>query len=339
MSSFFSVTPKFEESLGGFLIRVCQENPGLTTGRILRSVFGKWSKPASAKAGKLAEFCRADPMAVAELSGYWRQAMLSHEQYRCAGHWIEALSFIGCPCSAICPICLIEAPYSRAEWDISLYACCPVHGVSLLETCPSCSRSIGLNRQEICRCRCGYDFRRALMSNPSAPSLEIATGLDWALWGEDARTKELKHGMGRCARLMDSEGICALLPQLWFLGITLPALTANVPLRGSKRLRRQQVDSVAGEVVDVLNGWPDSFLERINQLYRNRYVSNPADADRVLRYVWRRTQDITAHGDPLNLRRVFVQAVGATQYRRRKQRCLRVCTAQMELDLEEQAKP
>ncbi|TNC98662.1 MAG: hypothetical protein FD119_133 [Stygiobacter sp.] len=36
-----------------------------------------------------------------------------------------------------CPLCLREAPYHRALWDISVVTACPVHGVMLTNRCPA----------------------------------------------------------------------------------------------------------------------------------------------------------------------------------------------------------
>lgn len=61
----------------------------------------------------------------------------------------------------VCVACLAEdrEPFSRAVWEHRLYQSCPIHGVSLISHCPSCSKQLDAFRLRPEFCGCGFDLR------------------------------------------------------------------------------------------------------------------------------------------------------------------------------------
>jgi len=59
--------------------------------------------------------------------------------------------------SPVCPECLREEPvYERLLWSFAPLSICSVHGVALMDRCPSCRRPLSPSRLDIHRCRCGH---------------------------------------------------------------------------------------------------------------------------------------------------------------------------------------
>lgn len=61
--------------------------------------------------------------------------------------------------SQICPKCLIEEPYHRKKWNISLITSCEKHKCLLVHTCNQCNKKINPFRSNIVYCQCGFDLR------------------------------------------------------------------------------------------------------------------------------------------------------------------------------------
>ena len=60
----------------------------------------------------------------------------------------------------VCPKCLDDEAYLRADWDFSLNVVCLKHQCLLIEECSECYEPIDWNRAEVCYCyKCGADLR------------------------------------------------------------------------------------------------------------------------------------------------------------------------------------
>lgn len=67
-----------------------------------------------------------------------------------------------------CPICLKEAPYHRAWWDLSVITTCTKHGVELVSHCP-CEKPLQTGLQPIIWCRKKHDLS-AVDTTPVDPA-------------------------------------------------------------------------------------------------------------------------------------------------------------------------
>lgn len=62
----------------------------------------------------------------------------------------------------ICPECLLESPYCRRIWELSLVTTCPRHKCLLVDECSSCGKRIAWIRKSVCMCSCNFDWRESL---------------------------------------------------------------------------------------------------------------------------------------------------------------------------------
>jgi transcriptional regulator with XRE-family HTH domain len=124
------------------------------------------------------------------------------------------------PSLRYCPQCLVEQPYYRLCWRLSLLTGCPDHGCSLLDRCGGCGRPLGLlnSNLQIGICpHCSTDLRTCV-----APALDSPTWLQM----KDIRL-DLKY---------------LLLPQAWETGTSGAAIAAGHEFA---RLRRHLAQSTA----------------------------------------------------------------------------------------------
>jgi hypothetical protein len=66
----------------------------------------------------------------------------------------------------ICPVCVKDAMFCRAEWDIGLISACPLHGCLLVNTCWKCHQRLRWSRKGVGRYKCEAD----LCSSPLIPA-------------------------------------------------------------------------------------------------------------------------------------------------------------------------
>jgi hypothetical protein len=59
---------------------------------------------------------------------------------------------------AICPACLLEAPYIRRQWEHAFVTACATHAVTLLDHCDACGEPLSQDRRRIDLCDCGRDL-------------------------------------------------------------------------------------------------------------------------------------------------------------------------------------
>lgn len=58
----------------------------------------------------------------------------------------------------VCPLCLIETPWSRIEWEIRSVKVCPVHKLELVSVCPNCKHPLAWKRSTLMHCFCGQEL-------------------------------------------------------------------------------------------------------------------------------------------------------------------------------------
>lgn len=79
----------------------------------------------------------------------------------------------------VCPRCLVEEPYAKAEWDIAANVSCPKHRVFLVDHCQNCDSSLEWGRPHLLHCQsCGADVR--FFETHTAPTALLSTCEDYS---------------------------------------------------------------------------------------------------------------------------------------------------------------
>lgn len=96
------------------------------------------------------------------------------EEFSYAGHDIGRSYFVNRGQPRVCPRCLSQYGYCRAEWDFVLVVTCPQHACLLHDRCPVCTRVLDWNRPSFLNCHCYADLRTWPPSDGGPSVLEMA---------------------------------------------------------------------------------------------------------------------------------------------------------------------
>ena len=94
----------------------------------------------------------------------WRMAFPAAD-YKDRRNYVEVFCrtipsyFIHEAVSKVCPECLIEIPFRRKIWDVSIVTAYPIHRCLLVDTCSHCQKLITWGKASLTKCRCGFDLR------------------------------------------------------------------------------------------------------------------------------------------------------------------------------------
>lgn len=328
---FFSVIPYFDESVGGYLLRISEVNIGLSAQHLLQSVFGSKSRFSFEKAGELADCCRSDPTAVCELSGYWRSRDGIDESL-IGGWWIPRRPHVRRSCSALCPVCLGDVPYCRAIWDVALVSCCPCHRTMLVDRCPQCALMVSVRRNKVCQCRCGHDYRSIKPVLVSDGAIEIACDIHRDIWRDEG--SKLSSKIDVVNRISAEGNLSITFKYFWFFGVTFPALVTGIPVPSQRTMNKVRAISACEEAVLVMSDWPESFFCRLDRLYRIRSRGNAEMVDRVLRVVWAKISLLANDRDVMDMRGAFRLYVREYVAKTARKNSLKICLNQEELPFE-----
>jgi len=255
----FTCRPIIGESLVGFLLRLTEGNGLRNPNQILQHLNGRTSRPPGVSdVGRLAELCNCHPDEVSQLFGFGVKTGAWGTMWRLNGEPITKPYFISSRSLAYCPLCLISEPYLRAEWELTLNTCCPMHNVSLLRNCHECGRALRWKRPGVSICTCGARLTDAIALGADGFPLFIASLIRRAIDSHSSPTqcRSLSHEIRQKLANLSLDG---LFKTLWLLGEVLPTLA---PGRHKDRLPKKcsTSDLVLERAHTVLSHWPERFL-------------------------------------------------------------------------------
>lgn len=97
----------------------------------------------------------------------------------------------------VCPECLLECAYCKAEWEVTAAPACPTHQTMLMDRCPHCGTALSWLRPAVEICSCGRYLRRSATSTkPSARILAWCVAMKGRL---ERNSAAVLAGMRACA--------------------------------------------------------------------------------------------------------------------------------------------
>lgn len=160
----------------------------------------------------------------------------------------------------VCPDCLLETPYIRQVWDLSMLTVCPHHGTRLVNTCPDCDKPITWNRANVESCDCGGDFSFA----QSMPASEPMVGLSRIIWNALASTCEKLDVLGVYPEALETMDYMAVAKVCAYLdGVIMDdTMISSAKLHGVDLYARYAVLETGAE---ILWDWPQNWHALIQQ--------------------------------------------------------------------------
>ncbi|MBB6155453.1 hypothetical protein HDC30_002676 [Pseudomonas sp. JAI115] len=176
---------------------------------------------------------------------------------RLGGHEFTART-VSLKTQRICPLCIRAYGYARVYWAFAPLAVCEEHGCYLWDQCPTCYASLGDNRPELGRCRCGTRFD----DFPSMAASALATALASLIASLYKRheTLSVRSDGGLDIDRLASLGLNDLLKLIMFLG-AISSDRKGMSLSLNRRvvsmgLVRQQFERAA----TALSDWPNGMF-------------------------------------------------------------------------------
>ena len=161
----------------------------------------------------------------------------------------------------ICPHCLAEGGICEAFWDLAQAAACPVHCVTLVDTCAGCGETLSWTRQKVLQCRCGYD----LSTLPTLKAPEALCKLMAVMRGllyQDPQRAALPAEMGHLAHL----SIRKLCKLLWVMTGTLYSQHSENGVRSSPKARRAYKSQLE-RIAEALTNWPSGYRRYLTEAH------------------------------------------------------------------------
>ena len=253
-------SPKPEESLMGYVLRLTELNGYPTTSYLLHAMTGKWF---ASTVGRL----DATPLILlADLTeGEARRLSMevitqSRSVYNLAGCELTAHD-LSVSHAKVCPSCLRESGHCDAFWDIGYAVACPRHGTRLVGSCPDCGDALTWRRGKVSECRCGYDLASVPAPRAAAPVIDLMGAMRAALYRDDAIAPwpaSMTH-----LQALNLGQLCKLV---WVMCDVLHR-SAN----GGGLIRsRAKLAPYLEEVAEALSNWPLGFRAFLDRHYAAR---------------------------------------------------------------------
>lgn len=158
-----------------------------------------------------------------------------------------------------CSICLAEAPYWRAQWDLSLATACPKHKIPLRDACQRCGQHFDWTQHPALACpTCGAIIPgMPTRSRANPDEIWLSTELRRLLGGRKVgRARHIEHlALDDFHELVFRLGACAA------------RATANKPLKIPDSGSLATASPICRDGAAMLRDWPQGFI-RVTQRIR-----------------------------------------------------------------------
>lgn len=250
------------------------------------SILGYLSRTALAngidKPSTLLELCQLDfslpyrPANVAELT-HLLGTHAGEVLYRC--YWpngaLNRYSFCGAPVKKwminlrrprICPQCLCECRIHLATWDLAVVACCPTHGVKLIDHCPECGQDFDWAHTAIGHCiQCGYDCRHAIAKSAPEPALALTSHIQRLTNDGSAPNEPENYSFP----VLHELGLSPTIELIMFLGAHALGRGLGSGSWMSARLSASGMVRLVNAAAQILGDWPKRFFLLLEAVRRS----------------------------------------------------------------------
>ena len=260
-------SPKPNESLMGFVLRVSDENGYDTPWHILKLAdFSQGEmKTAGFPVAKLSSILGCPPEQLERIAychGKPRQRfkLLAHDLGSDLKNGPLRLRRPG-----FCPACVQELGYVEAFWDLSAAIACPIHKRMALRRCPSCGQSLRWFRPGLLTCECGHDLSEAEQAEASPAQVELMEILRHKVLGVPLTA--VPGAVQLPVKQLDAiplRSLLKLLPSLGQQGLRLGDSSQN-----------EVVEAAISAAADILSDWPRGYHQFLTDLGAHFLAEKP----------------------------------------------------------------
>lgn len=193
---------------------------------------------------RMAYFNKADPAALTRMIPRPALGKRRHKD-----HWVDGVLYphpvINHRRHRICPRCLYEHRYIRLAWHFTLFTCCPIHGIRLVERCGHCGRVFDWRRPAPELCKCGARLDSGMSAQPTPEELLFVGRLS-------ASVPLVEQFPGAGLALSPAEWMLLT----WFLGRHLNPNQRDGVGKSAEHPNLEQAEAIIKHALGVLRGWP-----------------------------------------------------------------------------------
>lgn len=248
-------------------MRAAEANGIIGADRLLANVVGGARYPTTTKrAVALADYCRCDVFEFMQLFGIEGRSSDGMRQWQFAGELVTKDYFLRPSQPSVCPRCLAENAYLRGQWEMTFFVACPSHNVLLVQRCPGCGKSLSPHRARLDRCNCGFAFAQASPEVAPPEAVWIAQLIERFMADGSRYPVEPRVTTSMTTDRLAALSLDPLFKTFWFFGHYLGE-DESVPV-GRTRPDASQAVQIVRKTIQVLDGWPGSFMQRLEQRIR-----------------------------------------------------------------------
>lgn len=251
-------------------MRVAEQNGLSGIDRLLTDAIGGSRQVITPRrAYALADYCRCDVPEFFQLFGIEHRSMEANRLWWLAGEGITKDYFIRTSRPLLCPACLHDRRYLRAQWELTFYVACPRHHCLLLENCPECRKPISAHRAKLDACNCGFDFTTAETAFAPNEAIGLARLVDDKITSDTSTSCTRKRfEMCRAIDRLATLSFDTLFKTVWFLGHYFAGESPPETGHGRLRADTETAISIISMAFSVLEHWPDAFIHELERRVR-----------------------------------------------------------------------
>jgi len=136
------------------------------------------------------------------------------------GHLVTRLYLFDLQHPKVCPHCLADFGYARAEWDLGLFLWCPIHQSALIDRCPSCGCRLDWFRPGVSTCVCRHGLDK-VMSGVDMPWGVKVMAVLLSRFNDGPKLSQLRFPpeFGAVLSVLASLSIDGAMRLIWILGV------------------------------------------------------------------------------------------------------------------------
>lgn len=155
----------------------------------------------------------------------------------------------------ICPSCLLENPYCRRIWELSIVTTCPIHKCLLIDECPRCEKHITWNRKEVSVCSCNFDWREAPHLSVKESELKVTDHVYRLCGLPDNKSGRPDQNSVQLLPLKD------LLTALFFIAGQYQGISSATSKQLIKGARNKDFHALFTKAYRVFENWPNNYYQ------------------------------------------------------------------------------
>lgn len=172
----------------------------------------------------------------------------------------------------ICPACLIDSGYNRRIWELTPVTACPVHRCVLLDECPNCTKCISWARREVCRCKCGFDFRKVSLVQLDDSELRVARQIHLLCSLPTGVTKSTYNIVDTPLRSLE---LRHFLSAVFLIASQFKGFIDTSGKRFSS-FGNSDIHVILSRAMGVFGGWPSKYFLFLDWVRTQRNVTSPS---------------------------------------------------------------